>query len=309
MRSLAWIDALMAKALFKRSPLLAAALLTSIGTAQAQAAQLGALSPISATVEPVGLPPLAVPPALDAIAESILKPGSTFDMKSIPPEVFPQLMAFQKDLAARQARDWPNLCRYAAENAAAIASGRKPRVVLLGDSITENWLRADPAMFSADVLDRGISGQTTPQMVLRTYPDVIALHPHVMHIMAGTNDISGNTGPESDQTIVDNIRAMIVLARVNHIAVVLGAITPSSHFAGRPGANPSARIIRVNRLLRDLAAELRVTWVDYHALLSDAEGGMRQGLSNDGLHPNRDGYAVIRPLTDHAIAQALRARS
>ena len=90
---------------------------------------------------------------------------------------------------------------------------------------------------------------------------------------------------------------------------MLGAITPSSHFAGRPAANPSERIIRVNRLLRDLVAELRVIWVDYHAPLKAAEGGMPQGLSNDGLHPNRDGYAVIRPLIDRAIARALRAHS
>jgi lysophospholipase L1-like esterase len=250
-----------------------------------------------------------VPPALEALAELMLKPGATFDLKSIPPETFPQLMAYQKNMAARQDRDWPNLCRYAADNAAGLASGHRPRVVFFGDSITENWRRADPAMFSDDVLDRGISGQTTPQMLLRTYPDVIALRPRVVHIMAGTNDISGNTGPETDQTIVDNLRAMIVLATANRIAVVLGSITPSSHFVGRPDANPSARIVRLNRLLRDLADELRVTWVDYHAPLSDAEGGMRQGLSNDGLHLNRAGYAIIRPLTERAIAQALRAHS
>src|SRR5579864_2035013 len=108
--------------------------------------------------------------------------------------------------------------------------------------------------------------------------------------MAGTNDISGNTGPEPDQTIVDNIRAMIILAKANGIKVVLGSITPSSGFVARPGINPSARIIRVNGLLRQLAAEQKVAFVDYHTPLADAGGGMRSGLTNDGLHPNLDGY-------------------
>lgn len=292
---------------FKLSAILWASLLASTGAAHAQTPQPGAPSAIAAVSEPTCPPPLVVPPALEALTELMLKPGASFDLKSIPPETFPQLITYQKDVAARQGRDWPNLCRFADANAATIASGQKPRVVFLGDSITENWFPADPALFSADVLNRGVSGQTTPQMLLRTFPDVVALHPRVVHILAGTNDIFGNTGPETDRTIIDNIRAIIVLAKANHIAVVLGSITPSSHFAGQPGPNPSARIMRVNRLLRNLAAQLRIIWVDYHTPLANAEGGMRQELSNDGLHPNRAGYAIIRKLTEHAIAKALRA--
>ena len=245
---------------------------------------------------------------LTPLLEKMLKPGETFDLKGLSPEAMKQIAIVMKTADERQKADWPNLCRFAASNAKVGASGVRPDVVFMGDSITENWERADPGLFGAKTLDRGISGQTTPQMVLRMYPDVIALRPRVVHIMAGTNDISGNTGPDSDRTIIDNIRAMIVLAKANGIRVVLGAITPSAGFAARPGANPAARIVRVNRLLEQLARDERVTFVDYHAPLRDAAGGMKAGLANDGLHPNRDGYAIMKPLTERAMAQALRGR-
>jgi lysophospholipase L1-like esterase len=145
-------------------------------------------------------------------------------------------------------------------------------------------------------------------MLLRMYPDVINLRPRVVHIMAGTNDISGNTGPTSDQTIVDNIRAMIVLAKANGIKVVLASITPSSGFIMRAGFNPAARIAHVNGLLRQLAVEQGVTFVDYYTPMVDGAGGLRAGLANDGLHPNRSGYAIMHPLTEKAIAQAEKRR-
>ena len=293
----------MEHALGRIGALLASAMLMVSGaTVHAQSPHT--MPAAAASVVQVCPSPLPVPAAMLALTEKVLKPGEKFAISDLTPEAIQQLMLMQKEMAARQAKDWPNLCQYAADNAAVIASGKWPRVILLGDSITENWLRADPALFNAELLVRGVGGQTTPQLLLRVYPDVIALHPRIVHIMAGTNDISDNTGPVTDQTIIDNIRAMIVLAKASGIKVVLGSITPSAGFAARPGVNPSARIIRVNALLRQLASEHEVVFVDYHTPLADAGGGMRQGMSNDGVHPNRDGYAIIKPLMARAIVQA-----
>ena len=280
---------------------LATSALLAPGVAAAQSPPVAA---IAAPAEQICPAPLAIPPSLLALTDQMLTPGQKVDLASLTPETMQEIGQLQKAMAARQAKDWPNLCRYASDNAALVASGKRPHTILMGDSITENWLRADPSLFNAELLDRGIGGQTTPQMLLRFYPDVIALHPQVVHIMAGTNDISGNTGPETDQTIIDNIRAMAILAKANGIKVVLGSITPSSGFVARPGANPSARIIRINSMLRHLAADQGATFVNYHAALADAAGGLPTGLSADGLHPNRDGYAIIRPLMKQAIAKA-----
>lgn len=282
--------------------LLASALMVANEPALAQTSQPG---PDAQSIEQKCPPPL--PEAVSFLAmitEKLVTPGVKFDMKDFTPELMQQVARIQKDEAARQAKDWPNLCRYAAANAAVIASGRRPRVILMGDSITEYWLVADPGLFNSEVLDRGISGQTTPQMLLRMYADVISLRPRLVHIMAGTNDIAGNTGPVTDQNIIDNIRAMILLAKANRIKVVLGAITPSSGFILRPGVNLSARIIRVNGLLRQLAAEQKVVFLDYHAALTDADGGLQPAHSNDGLHPNRAGYAMIKPLFERAVHKA-----
>lgn len=200
-------------------------------------------------------------------------------------------------------QDWPYLCRYRDENAAIQRSGVRPQVVFLGDSITEFWRQAQPDMFGDKVVDRGISGQTTPQILLRFYADVVALHPRAVHIMAGTNDIAGNTGPTSDDQIFDNIRAMLDIAAANHIKVVLASITPA---AAGDAAHPASRILALNARLRQLARERGAIFVDYHTPMSDERGGIRPALANDGLHPNREGYAAMRPLAERALAQALR---
>lgn len=224
--------------------------------------------------------------------------------KALPPEAMAKIGDMQKAAAERQMKDWPWLCRYAAENAAVRESGVRPEIIFIGDSITENWSSGDPSLFTARVLDRGIGGQTTPQILLRFYQDVVALGPRVVHIMAGTNDISGNTGAITDEAIVRNIRAMIDIANANGIRVVLASITPSKQFVARPGVDPSSRISAVNRALKTLAAEKRVTYVDYFPALADSAGGLADALGNDGLHPNRNGYAAMRPLTDKAIKAA-----
>jgi lysophospholipase L1-like esterase len=225
-------------------------------------------------------------------------------VKSLPPEAMAKIAAMQKTALERQSTDWPNLCRYAAENAQVKTSGIRPRVIFLGDSITENWKLGDPELFGPTVLDRGIGGQTTPQILLRFYQDVVALHPRVVHIMAGVNDIMGNTGATSDATIIYNIRAMIDIAKANGIRVVLASVTPSKTFVARPNVNLVPRITSVNRLLEKLAAEQHITFVNYVPSLSDRDNGLVAVLSNDGLHPNRDGYAIMRPLALEAISRA-----
>ncbi len=227
-------------------------------------------------------------------------------MGALPPDAMAKFGAAQAEEAERQRQDWPNLCRYAAENAQVLASGVRPHTIFLGDSITENWKLGDPALFSATVLDRGIGGQTTPQILLRFYQDVVALRPRAVHIMAGVNDIMGNNGPTSDAAIVNNIRAMIDIARANHIRVVLAGITPAQAFVARPQIDLRPRIAAVNRQLAQLAREQRVTFVDYSPVLANSAGGLQDALGNDGLHPNRDGYAAMRPLTERAIARAGR---
>ena len=236
------------------------------------------------------------------VVEHLLKPGARFSMQDYPPSL---LATVQKAEVDRQAKDFPNLCRFAIQNSRIQTGGPAPQVVFLGDSITELWQVADPTFFNTKKIDRGISGQTTPQVLLRFYPDVAALHPRVVHIIAGTNDVAGNTGPETDDTIINNIRAMIELAQDNRIAVVLGSIPPSK-VLGKPNQKSATRIVELNRRLRALAAEKKVVYVDYHTPLRDAEGGFQAALSNDGVHPNSDGYKVIKHLAEQAIAKAER---
>ncbi|TVV76778.1 hypothetical protein FOY91_03405 [Sphingomonas solaris] len=210
-------------------------------------------------------------------------------------------MAVQKNAAARRARDWPDLCRYRAENAAVLAGGVQPDAIFLGDSITEYWAFAQPDFFGPTRLDRGISGQTTSQILLRVYPDVVALRPRVVHILAGTNDVAGNTGPVPDEVIVDNIRAMIDIAKANGIKVVLAGITPVD-----TKDRPAKRIAALNVRLRALAAQAGAIYLDYHPALAIAGGAIAPSLANDGLHPNRSGYALMRPLAEQALTHAMR---
>lgn len=246
------------------------------------------------------------PKAFEPFMEAMLKPGgetlSMADMfKDMPPEMLAKIGEVQQAMEAQQKRDWANLCRYEAENAQVQASGTRPRVIFIGDSITENWLRGDPAMFDAEVLDRGISGQTTPQILLRFYQDVVQLQPRIVHIMAGTNDVAGNTGPATDEAILNNIKGMIDIAKANRIAVVLAAIPPATAL-GQAAPKPAKRIAGLNRELAAIAKQRRVGFVDYGTVLADAEGGLSAKFGNDGVHPNRDGYAVMRALAGKAIA-------
>ena len=224
-------------------------------------------------------------------------------LAAMPPGAMARLAGLQKAALDQRAKDWPNLCRFQQENAQVLVSGVRPKTVFLGDSITENWKLGDPSLFDASTLNRGIGGQTTAQILLRFYQDVVALRPRVVHIMAGVNDIMGNTGSASDQAIFDNIRAMIDIAKANGIRVVLAAITPSKTFVARPNEDLRSRIAAVNSRLVQLAAQQRVTFIDYTPLLADSEGAFAPALANDGLHPNRDGYALMRPLLNKTLAR------
>jgi lysophospholipase L1-like esterase len=207
------------------------------------------------------------------------------------------------DIAAMLARDWPGLCRYKAENAE--LAGEPQTVVFMGDSITDGWVGGDPDLFSAGTVGRGIGGQTSPQMLVRFWPDVVALQPRVVHIMAGTNDIAGNTGPATIQDFRNNVLAMVALARASDIEVILAAVPPSRSLYWRDNLDPRSSIRALNDWLRTTAREHDVVFVDYGDVLADADGGLREDLGNDGVHPNRAGYAAMRPLADRAIAAAL----
>jgi lysophospholipase L1-like esterase len=201
--------------------------------------------------------------------------------------------------------DWAFLCRYQAENRAVIAAGR-PMAVFIGDSITEGWIKADPDFFARGNLDRGLAGQTSPQVLLRFQQDVIALHPLVVHIMVGTNDIAGNTGPTSTGAWQDNIRAMVALAKSHGIAVVLGSIPPADRFFWRPSLQPAGQVIELNAWLRVFARAEGLVFADYHAALADSAGGMPPRYGKDGVHPDAAGYAVMRGIAERALAEAMR---
>ena len=205
-------------------------------------------------------------------------------------------------------RDWPNLGRYAqADLEIAPPKPGEDRVVFLGDSITDNWGRRYGKFFPGKpFINRGIGGQTTPQMLLRFRADVIALHPAVVVILAGTNDIAGNTGPATLEQIEDNLESMSELARLHKIRVVLSSVTPVCDYIKpqTPRRSPD-EIIRLNRWIKDYAQRTGANYLDYYTALLDDQGFLRKSLTVDGLHPNDSGYAVMEPLALKAIAEAL----
>jgi lysophospholipase L1-like esterase len=210
----------------------------------------------------------------------------------------PEIQAYNKSQRERALDDWANLCRYRQANRALPSP---IRVVFMGDSITENWVQADPALFSRGVVGRGISGQTSPQMLLRFFQDVIDLHPKLVHIMAGTNDIAGNTGPSAEKDFQNNLRAMVELAQAHHIRVALASIPPASAFPWQPTMRPAESVRQLNAWLRQYARDTHSRYIDYYGALNDGQGGLKPNLSNDGVHPNREGYAAMKKLAVEGI--------
>jgi lysophospholipase L1-like esterase len=174
-------------------------------------------------------------------------------------------------------------------------------VVFLGDSITEGWAATDKDFFAGGNVGRGISAQTTPQLLVRMYPDVIALKPRVVHIMAGTNDIAHNTGPMTATDTQNNLMAMCDIARANGIRVVLGAAPPASRYWWRPEAQPKAEVLALNAWLRAHAARIGAKFTDYAAALTDSQGNVKPEFAKDEVHPTVAGYAVMRPIAEAAI--------
>ena len=215
------------------------------------------------------------------------------------------------DRANRTLQDWPNLGRYRADNAkvAPPAPGEE-RVVFMGDSITDGWGRRYGKFFPGKpYINRGISGQTTPQMLIRFRPDVIALKPKAVVILAGTNDIAGNTGPETLENIEDNLASMTELAQANGIKVVLSSVMPTCDYIQKQSdRRPNSKIIELNKWMKDYAAAHHAIYLDYFAPMLDDEGALKKDLTYDGLHPNDGGYDVMMPLAQKAVDQALSGR-
>lgn len=211
---------------------------------------------------------------------------------------------------AGQLQDWNQLGRYHQDDQRLEAQPRVPgRVVFLGDSITDGW-NLDKFFPGKPYVNRGISGQTTPQMLVRMYPDVIDLQPDVVILLAGTNDVAGNTGPETARMIEENYQAITELAEAHHIKVVLCSLTPVSDYTGHPQTTrrPPAQILELNSWIKTYAARANATFADYYSALVDGKGMLKDGYSNDGLHPNDRGYALLAPVATAAIENALREK-
>jgi lysophospholipase L1-like esterase len=221
------------------------------------------------------------------------------------------VFAFSLSAGAQPARnDWPNLQRYRDANAALPPPARgEKRVVFIGDSITDVWTKYFDTQFAGKpYVNRGIDGQTTPQMLVRFRQDVIALRPAAVVILAGVNDIAGNTGPSTLDMIENNLMSMADLARANHIAVVLCSLLPAAKFPWRPELAPAPQIVALNSWMKRYAAQNAVTFVDYWTAMADEENGLPTALSRDGVHPNEAGYRVMVPLVERGIRSALRSR-
>lgn len=217
-----------------------------------------------------------------------------------------ELMAAREVMVAeRRARDWAQLGQYRDANAA--LAGRPVKAVFIGDSITEFWAAADPEFFSNGVVGRGISGQTSPQILLRFMADVIALKPQVVHIVCGSNDLAGNTGPSTPQDYKNNILAMLTLAQVHGVKVVIGSIPPAGNFPwlAKADFDPRPRLAELNAWLKNLAVERDLVWADYHAILRADDDSMRAEYARDGVHPGINAYALMKRVAQTALAAAL----
>lgn len=201
--------------------------------------------------------------------------------------------------------DPDGVCRYREENRS-LPPATDHRVIFLGDSITESWKPSIPSLFTGEVLDRGVSGQTTTQMLARFRKDVLDLHPAVVHIMGGMNDVASPSGTALTRS---NIESMVELARAHGISVILGAVTPASFFQRSHDKVPGPHIVWLNRWLREYAGKNGLIYVDYHGPLVDGKLGIRDGLSNDGLHPNRLAFEIMTPLAQAAIDRAIESRA
>ncbi len=234
----------------------------------------------------------------------LLLTAAAFAQTASPVDDFAKLKA-QADRDHKTLQDWPALGRYADDNAKLTTP---VSVVFMGDSITDAWIKRSPKFFADNpgYVDRGISGQTTPQMLIRFRPDVIALKPKVVVILAGTNDIAGNTGPMTLEMIEDNYASMAELAKVHNINVVFSSVMPvCDYIRNQTERRPPAKIIALNEWLKDYCKKNHLVYLDYYTPMLDDQNMFKKEITYDGLHPNEAGYAIMEPLAVKAIAEAL----
>jgi lysophospholipase L1-like esterase len=207
-----------------------------------------------------------------------------------------------------KAQDWANIKKYEEANSKVQPpANNENRVVYMGDSITDFWIGNDSTFFAGKpYLDRGISGQTTGQMLVRFREDVINLKPIVVVILGGINDIAQNNGPSKLEDIFGNIISMAELARANHLKVVLSSVLPAIHFPWKPAIDPAPQVKALNEMLKNYARQNHMIYLDYFTAMADEKGGMQTGLSKDGIHPNLQGYKIMEPLAEQAINDALK---
>ncbi|WP_142188576.1 GDSL-type esterase/lipase family protein [Arenibacter algicola] len=205
-------------------------------------------------------------------------------------------------------QDWPNLEHFSEDNKkVGMPAPNENRVVFMGNSITIGWLNKRPEFFEGKpYINRGISGQTTPQMLLRFRQDVIDLNPKVVVILAGTNDIAGNTGPSTPKMILDNIKSMAELARANGIKVIISSVLPAFDYPWKPGLNPNEKIPALNKLLKEYTEANGHIYLDYYTAMADDRNGLPKKYADDEVHPTAAGYAVMEPLVEAAINKALQ---
>ena len=209
--------------------------------------------------------------------------------------------------AKAQNQDWPNLKEFQEDNKkVGLPEEGENRVVFMGNSITIGWSQSRPDFFKGKpYVNRGISGQTTPQMLLRFRQDVIELQPKIVVILAGINDIAGNTGPATLKMISDNIQSMAELAHANGIRVVLSSTLPAYDFPWSPGMEPARKVKELNRMIETYAMEKGHIFLDYYKAMVDDRGGLPKKYASDEVHPTVEGYKVMEPLVEAAIAKAL----
>jgi lysophospholipase L1-like esterase len=220
-----------------------------------------------------------------------------------------QMAAFRKAMEERLRNDWAYLARYRDDNAEiGDPDPGEDRVVFYGNSITDFWINIMPEFFAGKpYIDRGISGQTTPQMLVRFRQDVINLKPKMVVILAGINDINGNTGPSTLEMIEDNIRSMVEIAKANNIQVVLSSVLPCDSIYVRPDLHPAERVLLLNVWLKKYATENQCVYLDYFPNLANEKNGLKEEYTNDGIHPNKAGYKIMAPLAEEAIKKTLAA--
>ncbi len=217
------------------------------------------------------------------------------------------LVLFMNIIPTTSAQDWANLNRFKEENkAVGLPRTNEDRVVFMGNSITQGWKEQMPDFFkNPNYINRGIGGQTTPQMLLRFRQDVLKLYPKVVVILAGTNDIAGNTGPSTLEMIEDNIYSMAELAKAHNVEVVLCSILPVYDYPWQTGLEPAEKIVELNRRLQNYSDKRGIVYADFFSEMVDSQNGLRSEFTNDGVHPTKAGYEVMAPIVEKAIARAL----